>query len=116
MPWGSKSFKDLIFQIVQSKAEVKVRERVFYELFDNVVFYVNSTSSNGEVMKDLFVVDRRNPSKKRGHPKGQIGDQAGFLGSHIITRPLTTQRQNGSIWEQYHSRNRAELDTVIPSS
>ena len=59
VPWGNRSFKDLLFQIAQSKADLGIKERIFFEPFDNVVFYVNSFSSREKVMKDVFVVDRR---------------------------------------------------------
>jgi lipopolysaccharide export system permease protein len=59
VPWGTKSFKDLIFQIAESKADLGIRERTFYEPFDDVVFYVNSFSARERLMKDVFVVDRR---------------------------------------------------------
>ena len=59
VPWGTKSFKDLIFQIAESKADLGIRERIFYEPFDDVIFYVNSFSARERLMKDVFVVDRR---------------------------------------------------------
>ena len=59
VPWGNKSFKDLIFQIAESKADLGIRERIFSEPFDNVIFYVNSFSARERLMKDVFVVDRR---------------------------------------------------------
>ena len=58
-PWGNRSFKDLLFQIGQSKADLGVKERIFCEPFDHVVFYVSSFSSRNRVMRDVFVVDRR---------------------------------------------------------
>jgi lipopolysaccharide export system permease protein len=58
-PWGNRSFKDLLFQIGQSKADLGVKERIFSEPFEHVVFYVNSFSSRSKVMRDVFVVDRR---------------------------------------------------------
>lgn len=58
-PWGNRAFQDTIFRIVKSRADVQIKERVFYEVFDDVVFYVNSISSNEGVMKDVFVVDKR---------------------------------------------------------
>jgi lipopolysaccharide export system permease protein len=59
VPWGNGSYRDVIFKIVKSKADVAIKERIFYEPFDNVVFYVNSFSPKERTMKDLFVVDRR---------------------------------------------------------
>ena len=62
VPWGNRSFKDLVFKIAESKAELGIEEHVFCEPFDNVVFYVNSFSRRERVMKDVFVVDRRDRS------------------------------------------------------
>ena len=61
IPWGNRSFKDLVYQIAKSKADLGIKERVFSEPFEGVVFYVNSFSRTGGLMKDIFVVDRRNP-------------------------------------------------------
>ena len=36
-----------------------IKERVFSEPFDNVVFYVNSYSTRERLLRDVFVVDRR---------------------------------------------------------
>jgi lipopolysaccharide export system permease protein len=58
-PWGNRSFKDLIFRIAESEATVGIKERVFSEPFDNVVFYVNRYSSREKLLKDVFVIDRR---------------------------------------------------------
>jgi lipopolysaccharide export system permease protein len=60
-PWGNGSFKDIVFQIAQSKADLAIKERIFCEPFENVTFYINSFSTQESVMKDVFVVDRREP-------------------------------------------------------
>jgi lipopolysaccharide export system permease protein len=59
VPWGNRSFKDVIFQIAESKADLGIKERIFCEPFNDVVFYVNSYSTRDRDMKDVFVVDRR---------------------------------------------------------
>lgn len=58
-PWGNRSFKNLLFKIAEAKADLTIKERVFCEPFDRVVLYVNSFSRGDRVMKDVFVVDRR---------------------------------------------------------
>ncbi len=58
-PWGNRSFKDMIFQIAQSKADLGIKERIFCDPFNNVTFYINSFSTHERLMKDVFVVDRR---------------------------------------------------------
>jgi len=58
-PWGNRSFKDLLFKIAETKADLGIKERVFCEPFGNLVFYVNSFSREKRLLKDVFVVDRR---------------------------------------------------------
>ncbi len=58
-PWGNRSFKDLLFKIAETKADLGIKERVFCEPFGNLVFYVNSFSREKRILKDVFVVDRR---------------------------------------------------------
>ncbi|MFH1241262.1 MAG: LPS export ABC transporter permease LptF [Pseudomonadota bacterium] len=59
VPWGNRSFKDLVFRIAESEANVGIKERVFCEPFHDVVFYVNRYYNNERLLKDVFVVDRR---------------------------------------------------------
>lgn len=59
VPWGNRSFKDLVFRIAESEANVGIKERVFSKPFDDVVFYVNRYSSREKLLEDVFVVDRR---------------------------------------------------------
>jgi lipopolysaccharide export system permease protein len=82
VPWGNRSFKDLVFRIAKAKANLGIKERIFSEPFDKVTFYVNSFSSTDKVMKDIFLVDRREPTAtttivaKTGNilsdPKGRV--------------------------------------------
>ena len=61
-PWGNRTFKDLILKIAQTNAALGIKERVFSEPFANITFYVNSFSSKEGTMKDVFLVDRRDPA------------------------------------------------------
>jgi lipopolysaccharide export system permease protein len=82
VPWGNRSFKELALRIVRSKADLAIKERVFSEPFDRLTFYVSSFSPKEKVMRDLFLVDRRDPSisttvvAKEGmilsHPQGRV--------------------------------------------
>lgn len=84
VPWGNRSYKDIVFRIIKSKADFVIKERVFYEPFDGVVFYVNSFSLKERRMKDLFVVDRRsNPNTNTIVAKG--GRILSNRSSNIIT-------------------------------
>ncbi|MBW2208813.1 MAG: LptF/LptG family permease, partial [Deltaproteobacteria bacterium] len=61
-PSGNRAFKDLIFRVAQSKADLGIKERVFCRPFSGVVFYVNSFSQTERIMRDVFVVDKRDPA------------------------------------------------------
>jgi lipopolysaccharide export system permease protein len=60
-PWGQRSFKDLVFEIAHSKADLGIQERVFSDAFSGLTFYVNSFSERERIMEDVFIVDRRDP-------------------------------------------------------
>lgn len=62
VPWGNRSAKGLILRIAESKAAVGLKERIFCHPFDDVIFYINSLSSGQQLMRDVFVVDRREPA------------------------------------------------------
>ncbi len=61
-PWGNRSLKDLGFQIVQSGKNLGIKERVFSRPADNLTFYVNKSSSANSILKDVFVVDKTDPT------------------------------------------------------
>ena len=92
-PWGNRSFKDLIFQVAQSRADLGVKERIFSEPFDNVTFYINSFSSSRRIMKDVFVEDRRDPMMTNTI----VAKEAGIL-SNPRSRTITIGFLNGTIF------------------
>jgi lipopolysaccharide export system permease protein len=57
--WGNRSFKNLLFEIAQSRADLGVKERVFSEPFEGVMFYINEISEQENLLKNVFVMDRR---------------------------------------------------------
>jgi lipopolysaccharide export system permease protein len=61
-PWGNRSLKDLEFQIAQSGDNLGIKKRVFSQPTDNLTFYVNSSSSAHSVLRDVFVVDKTDPT------------------------------------------------------
>jgi len=58
LPWGNYSLKKHLFEIAQKKASVGIKERVFNDVFEGVVIYVNKISSSGEGMEGILVSDR----------------------------------------------------------
>jgi lipopolysaccharide export system permease protein len=59
LPWGNRAMKDMVLEIAESRADVGLKERVFCQPFDDVVFYISDLEEGNRVMKDVFVVDKR---------------------------------------------------------
>ncbi|MFC1883604.1 LPS export ABC transporter permease LptF [Thermodesulfobacteriota bacterium] len=92
VPWGNKSFRDMAFQIARTQADLAIRERIFCEPFENVVFYVSNFSPRTREMKDVFVIDGRSDTVK-----STIVAQKGRLISHPDERVITLHFSDGTI-------------------
>jgi lipopolysaccharide export system permease protein len=93
VPWGDRSFKDLLFQIARSRADLGIKERVFSEPFDNVMFYVNQVSGHDHVMKNVFVVDRRDKTET-----STIVAKEGKILANPDKRSITLEFKDGTIF------------------
>ena len=108
-PWGNGSFKDIVFEIAQSKADLAIKERVFCEPFANVTFYINSFSTHEGVMKDVFVVDRRDPKTTN-----TIVAKEARVASNPSWRTITIGFLNGTIFmvdTDFQSARTLKFDT-----
>jgi len=92
-PWGNRSFKDLLFSIAESRADLGIKERVFCEPFDHLVFYVNHFDRKERMLKDVFVVDRRD--EKVTHT---IVADEGYILSQPEQRTITIFFGKGTIF------------------
>jgi len=101
-PWGNRSFKDLLFSIAESRADLGIKERVFCEPFDNLVFYVNSFDRKERALKDVFVVDRRDEKVTN-----TIVADEGFILSQPDQRMMTIHFGKGTIFAVDKNRNSA---------
>ena len=93
VPWGNNSFKNLVYQIAQSKADLGIKERVFCEPFDNFVFYVNSYAEQKKEMTNVFVTDRRD----NAFTNTIIAEKVGIF-FHPQKRIITLHFQKGTIF------------------
>src|SRR5512136_773529 len=41
LPWGNRGFRATLYLLAQSKADVEIKERVFNDVFDGLVVYVD---------------------------------------------------------------------------
>lgn len=63
MPDANQTYREIVYEIVATRAETEVRPRVFFEDFPNLVLYVRDTAADGRGWRDVFVADTRKPSQ-----------------------------------------------------
>lgn len=93
VPWGNSSFKSLIYRIAESKADLGIKERIFCEPFDNLVFYVDSYSEQEKEMRNVFVTDRRDTAVTNTI----IAEKCRFF-SRPQEKIITLRFQNGTMF------------------
>jgi len=72
-PHGNRSFESVLLNIMKTRVESQIKEGVFLELGD-FVLYVNSYSPKDKIMKDVFVVDKR-----KGKERTIVAKKAQFV-------------------------------------
>lgn len=92
-PWGRKSFKDFVFMIARSRADLGIKERIFCEPFKGITFYVSNFVPKERVMKDVFLVDRRDPAMTTTIVAGE-----GRIDSREDLRMITVRFSEGTIF------------------
>jgi lipopolysaccharide export system permease protein len=60
-PWGNQEMRQLLLDITKRRADLGVREQVFNNDFDKMVFFVNSVPTSGGLMEGVFLSDDRDP-------------------------------------------------------
>ncbi|MFH1624339.1 MAG: LPS export ABC transporter permease LptF [Pseudomonadota bacterium] len=58
-PWGSRSYNELVFNMVRNKVDIGIKERTFNSDFEGLVLYVNEIAVRGEKLKGILVSERR---------------------------------------------------------
>jgi lipopolysaccharide export system permease protein len=59
LPWGNRGFKSTLFMILQTKASIEIKERVFNDTFDGLVVYVDKVPIQGEKIEGILIYDER---------------------------------------------------------
>ena len=84
LPWGNHRFENLIYQVASHQAELALKEGSFIDTFPNLVIYIDKLPGGG-VLKDVFIVDQRDPQKAEHH-RGQAGQVLPGPGGKVILR------------------------------
>jgi lipopolysaccharide export system permease protein len=93
VPWGNRSVADMAFRLAETTPDLGIKERVFCEPFDNLHFYVGGFSSKEKEMRDVFVVDRRDPAFVN-----TIVADRGAVVSHPKDRVIVVHFEEGAIF------------------
>lgn len=59
LPWGNRGFRATLYLIARSRADVEIKERVFNDVFDGLVVYVDKVPVQGKKMEGILIYDER---------------------------------------------------------
>ena len=91
-PLTNQGSKNLLFEILQQKASIGIKERVFNDDFRGLVLYADRISNHGDYMDGLLISDRRLTKEPT-----TIVARRGFLVSNPQTMTITLRLLDGSI-------------------
>jgi len=92
LPWGNRGFKDTLYKIAQSKADIEIKERVFNDTFDGLVVYVDKVPIQGKRMEGILIYDEREQGKLI-----TIFAKEGFFISNPKSQEVILRLLNGDI-------------------
>ncbi|MBF0525784.1 MAG: LPS export ABC transporter permease LptF [Deltaproteobacteria bacterium] len=61
LPWGNKNFKDTLYEIARTRADVGLKEKVFINDFTDMVIYINQIAPRDKTFEQVFISDEREP-------------------------------------------------------
>ena len=100
LPWGNRGFMATLYVIAQSKVDIDMKERVFNDVFNGLVVYVDKIPIQGEKMEGILIYDERD--------KGNVNTifaREGFLASNPQSKEVTLRLLNGDI-HRFESKTR----------
>jgi lipopolysaccharide export system permease protein len=85
LPWGRIAFKQLIVNLATSNLAVGLKERAFNDTFSGVTLYVTEIDSQSNLLRDIFIEDRRNENivSSISAARGQFFYDPGSLSYHF---------------------------------
>jgi len=92
LPWGNQGFVSTLYLIAQSKANIEIKERVFNDMFNGLVVYVDKVPIQGKKMEGILIYDERD--KEKVHT---IFAKEGFLVNNPETQEVILRLLNGDI-------------------
>jgi lipopolysaccharide export system permease protein len=95
VPWGSRSFRETLFQVAGTQGKLDVKERIFTSPFGDLVIYVNKVSPNEKLLEGVMIYDERDPQINSA-----IIARRGYLTPDPQAQKLVLNLFDGSIHSQ----------------
>ncbi|MEW6376985.1 MAG: LPS export ABC transporter permease LptF [Thermodesulfobacteriota bacterium] len=92
LPWGNMGFKATLYLIAQSKANIEIKERVFNDVFDGLVVYVDKVPVQGKRLEGILIYDERDKEKFN-----TIFAREGFLVNNPESQEVILRLSHGDI-------------------
>jgi lipopolysaccharide export system permease protein len=92
LPWGNRGFKATLYRLVQSKADIEIKERVFNDAFSGLVVYVDRVPLQGNHMEGILIYDQREKGKSN-----TILAKEGFIINNPESQEIILRLRNGDI-------------------
>lgn len=99
LPWGNLGFKSMLYVIAQSKADIEIKERVFNDIFDGLVVFVDRVPIQGKKMEGILIHDERDKERTN-----TIFASGGFIVSNPNSKEVILRLNNGEI-HRFEPRN-----------
>jgi lipopolysaccharide export system permease protein len=100
LPWGNRNFISTLYLITQSKANIEIKERVFNDMFNGLVVYVDKVPIQEKRMEGVLIYDRREKEKVN-----TIFAKEGFVVSNPKSQEVILRLLNGDIHRFEPQRN-----------
>jgi lipopolysaccharide export system permease protein len=101
LPWGNRGFMATLYLLAQSKPDVEIKERVFNDMFNGLIVYVDKVPIQGKKMEGILIYDERNKDKVN-----TIFAKEGFLVSDPSSQEVVLTLLNGDI-HRFEPKTRA---------
>ena len=101
IPYSNMKFKTLLYDIMNKKLALNIREGIFFNDIEGYSIKVNKKEANGRILKDLLIYDH---TEKMGNTK-VIKAQHGSMYSGVNNRYLYLELFNGYSYEEIDPKN-----------
>lgn len=92
LPWGNTSFKEFLYEVIETRAAMSINEKVFNDDFPGLVIYVDNYDPRTHEITGILIHDERNPEEP-----STIFASSGKLVTIPEERTVRLHLENGSI-------------------